>query len=201
MGVAIFDTEEKAMALFTGELQAAIDWIAGKDIIHDAVVVLENPDLNPHFFAGSGAIKAIVAKYINMAPQHRYGMIGEIEQQFRISARMAQNVGENKAAAKFLLRTFERAKVPVIQINPTERHCADIITKRKLSDESVRSLTMPTKTTTAQFTILTGYAGRSSEHSRDAATLVWGKPQQWVVNRLMAKPSTQKKQKSFAGKS
>ena len=173
-GVAIYHpSTQRFESLYTSDLQSAVDFIAGKNIIREAVVVIENPAMNSHFFPGwDGIRKAVLGK----------AGIQQIESEFRKAAKFAQNVGESKAAAKFLISTFERAGVPVIQVSPTERHRANKVRVEPL--ERLMAMTMPTKTTSEQFNALTGFVGRSSEHARDAGTLVYGKTMVWANYRI-----------------
>jgi len=66
----------------------------------------------------------------------------------------AQNVGENKAKAKLIVEYCEKAGIEVIKQKPSKKS--------------------KTKMKAPEFEFLTGWKGRTSEHGRDAAMLVWG---------------------------
>lgn len=66
--------------------------------------------------------------------------------------KIAQNVGANKREAELLIELIEALGFEVIRIRPTAH-----------------------KWTEKEFKQFTGYAGRCSQHARDAARLVWGR--------------------------
>jgi len=68
-------------------------------------------------------------------------------------SRISQNVGSNKREATLLIEYCKRNGIDVVAIKPTKRS----LTK------------LPAET----FKKLTGWEGQSSEHSRDAAMLIW----------------------------
>lgn len=65
--------------------------------------------------------------------------------------KISQNVGSNKREAQLLIEGLRRRGYTVRTVTPT---------KKKWDVETFRRLT--------------GYAGQTSQHSRDAARLVWG---------------------------
>lgn len=69
--------------------------------------------------------------------------------------KISQNVGQNKRDCQLLMEYCELNSITIHKIRP---HKGSLT---KLSQE--------------QFLEHTGYSGRSSSHSRDAAMLVWGK--------------------------
>lgn len=69
--------------------------------------------------------------------------------------KIAQNVGANKREASLLIELCKRLDIEVVPCQPTKK------SMNKMSAES--------------FNKLTGYEGRSSEHARDAAMLVFGR--------------------------
>jgi len=72
----------------------------------------------------------------------------------RRSSKIAQNVGANKRDAILIAEYCERNNIPITGVTPTARS----MTKMKAE----------------AFKTLTGWGRQSSEHSRDAAMLVWG---------------------------
>ncbi len=69
-------------------------------------------------------------------------------------SRISQNVGSNKREATLLIEFCERNKIKVIASRPSSRSM--------------------TKLDAKTFLAITGWIGKSSGHSRDAAMLVWG---------------------------
>ncbi len=68
--------------------------------------------------------------------------------------KISQGVGENKAHCKLLIEWCEDRKIPIERKRPTKASF--------------------TKLDAVQFQVMTGYVGRTSNHSRDAAMLVYG---------------------------
>lgn len=80
-------------------------------------------------------------------------------------------------------------RIPYSTLAPSERDNAETLFKKagkaNINPNAViRSLIAPTKLNAAQFKALTGYAGSTNEHTRDAGTLVWwyAKQQEKVQN-------------------
>ena len=67
--------------------------------------------------------------------------------------KISQNVGENKRTAKLLIEYCQRNNIPYRAVKPTKNSL--------------------TKVSKEWFNKQTGWTGRSSEHARDAALLVW----------------------------
>lgn len=67
--------------------------------------------------------------------------------------KISQNVGENKAHAKLLIAYCELLNIPVVPVKPTKHS--------------------RTKVKADAFKQMTGYTGKTSEHARDAALLVF----------------------------
>lgn len=174
MGVCVYRPETKAMHLFTGNLLDAISWISNNAPLKSSIVILENPALDKPAFKMWGLVKTPILLF-----DRRKASIQDVESKFRIAMKYAQNVGESKASAKLLLELLRRKVVQVIEVSPSQRQRAD-----KERVRHVQALRMPTKTTAKQFQELTGYTDKSSEHARDAATLVWGRSIAGVLNYL-----------------
>lgn len=71
----------------------------------------------------------------------------------RALLKAAQNVGQNKEAAMLIVEWCKRHNVKVTTQRPSKRSM--------------------TKLTAEQFNKITGWKGKSNEHTRDAAMLVW----------------------------
>lgn len=163
--------------MFKGELLEVVAWIREKKLKDKAYVVIEDPNKNRTVFGMWPKVQAEVFKYRS----NRSASTGDVQSCFLMAMKQAQNVGESKAAAKILISVFRQSGLPVITIAPSDRDRAD---KDGLKVQGIHMLSMPTKTTAEQFRQLTGYDGRSNEHSRDAATLVWGKNARWCEMML-----------------
>jgi hypothetical protein len=178
-GVAVL--ENGTLQLYKGELLEAVAFIRKGGWKDRAYIVIEDPNKDRAVFGMWGKVKASILKFAGKTTgpygiRQTPGTLPDIESEFRMAMKQAQNVGESKAAAKVLIALFKQAGMPVVRIAPSDRHRAD---KDGLKVQGVQMLTMPTKTTAAQFEKFTGYTGRSNEHNRDAATLVWGKAPKW----------------------
>jgi hypothetical protein len=170
-GVAVL--ENGTLQLYKGELFEAVDFIRGLGLKDRAVVVMEDPNRDAAVFGAWLLIKNTITTFLQ-----KKGTLADVESMTRRQLKQAQNVGESKAAAKVLMILFERAGMPIVTVAPSDRHRADKDAIK--SNAGVLALSMPTKTTAKQFEQFTGYTGRSNEHNRDAATLIWGKNMAWV---------------------
>jgi hypothetical protein len=203
MGVCIYDLEgKKIVGMKTGEFFECVRFINETVKLAECVAVVENPALDKTTFGMWGLLQKEIIGY-NKKVGKVYGASGsmaEIQSVFSICMNHAQKVGENKAAAKLIISMLREKGVDVLEIAPSERDKA-YSTKRGGSGEKVlkdvRLLTMPTKTTAEQFDALTGYKARSSEHARDAATLVWGKTLNWIEMNIQIKEGVEKKPNSY----
>lgn len=186
LGICIYDPKTNDMKLFGGDWYDGIEFLGQVDL-RQAVVVLENPSLDSATFRAVGIIKPVVTLFGNYMkkigekswPLPQRVEWGDIQEKIGIALRMASNMGENKAAGKLMKKLLARHKVVTIEIAPSDRMRAD---KLKVP---IGAMIMPTKANAKQFETLTGYTGRSNEHARDAATLVWGKDFRWAENQLM----------------
>lgn len=97
----------------------------------------------------------IEAVWLN-PPTFSHGEVGD-----KIREKIAQNVGENKAAAKLLFELLERIRardperISVLSLRPSKK--------------------TGSKMTASEFGKKTGWPFTSSEHSRDAAMLIYGR--------------------------
>jgi hypothetical protein len=189
-GVAVY--EGGNLTLYKGELLDAIDWIRNDGRIKRAIVVIEDANMDKTSFGLWAMCKANVLKFAGKATGP-YGIkqapatLADVQSDFSMAMKRAQDVGKSKAAASILISFFERAKIPVLRIAPSDRDRAD---KMKLNNQGVKMLCMPTKTTSNQFEQLTGYNGRSNEHNRDAATLIFGRTTAWAEMKIKLQSQT-----------
>lgn len=186
VGIAVYRPENGAMSLHSGDLFSAIDFLNRSKLLGKCIVVLEDPNLNPNLFGGWPFVRAEIMKTLEKRPGYIPFPTGlaNVQSAYLRSAKQAQNVGENKAAAKLFAELFERQGVPFFRVSPTDRHRADKELVRANS-RGIKMLVMPTKTNAMQFYELTGYSGRSNEHTRDAATLVHGRTIKWAEISLL----------------
>lgn len=174
-GVAFFEPGSKKYDLFTGDFLGAVAWLNSKPL-RECIAVLENPALDSTLFFGWSKVRGSILKL-----QARAGTLADVESEFRVCTKMAMHVGQSQAAGEMFKTLFEQVKVPCVEIAPSARHRAD---KPDLKKLGIEMFVMPTKTTAEQFRQLTGHVGRSSEHARDAATLVWGKTVRWAEMQI-----------------
>lgn len=184
-GVAIYTPEDKRLVLHGGDIFSCVDFLNKSGILHRAIVILEDPGLNSNIYGTWFQMKTSVELY-------RTGKVGLHNPQGKRSApwsdgrdrsvqavfgglmKQAKNIGQSVASAWMFNELISRAGVPVARIAPSDRHRADKEILKGNGPKGVHLLSMPTKTTAVQFQALTGYTGRSNEHTRDAATLVFG---------------------------
>lgn len=98
--------------------------------------------------------------------------------------KIANDLGKNMHCARLIAESLRLANIPTAHVKPSERHRANKIHPQLGMLARIRAYTMPTKTNRKQFEQLTGYDGRSSEHSRDAATMLWEKTSFYWKNRI-----------------
>lgn len=138
--------------------------------------MIENPDLDKTTFMTEKTIMSLYAKrrnYIDLTGARK------------VRLNIAQKAGENQALAKVIIKLLKAKDIPHIEVSPSARDRAD---KKVAGQKIVRKpkdfslLRMPTKINSGQdFNDWTGYTGRTNEHSRDAATLVY----QMTLNKVM----------------
>lgn len=207
LGVCIYEPKAKTMKLYTGDFQSAVAWVGTQVKLGNIIAVVENPNLDSTTFKMWGLVEECVKNYVRTELNKFIGKpgpqtkISDVQSQFSIAMNYAQKVGQNKAAAKLLLKLLSDKRVPTIEFAPSERNRADKKDKRgNLKYKDVRLLSMPTKTTQDQFHDLTGYSIPSSEHARDAATLVWGRTMKWAELQLAVKAAeTKNRPDSYPG--
>ena len=189
MGAAIYIPGTGEMSLKTGDMHSVIKWINKSVKMSKCIFIVENPALVSNVFSMWGIMKGHVEDYgTYQAWLARKSMqmpkkvtLTEVSSIFARAMKMAQNVGENKAAAKYFLNLID-GLAPIVEISPTQRDRYDKLKKKlgKNANIDLNSLKFPTKTNQTVFNDWTGYSGRSSEHARDAASLVFGRSIKWA---------------------
>lgn len=197
MGAARYIPATGQLQMFTGDFDSVIDWVTKFDL-STTIAVVENPAMNQNTFGAwsqiQKALKALPLKSLKRLQQFDstdadFDKMASVARQM---LKISRDAGENMGAGKYLVRKLEAVGIPVVQVAPSERDKAAKITrsvvdgkaKTKTIRLSVRTLKMATKTSQAQFEEITGFTGRSTEHARDAATLIYGKAMSWGRMKL-----------------
>lgn len=182
MGLALHDPTAGTLQLFTGEYKEGIRWLNRSVKLSEIMAIIENPNLDKATFVYPMIKNAMLdlQEYARWTGS-RKGMppkkvtIEDVMSQVYRGMNYAQAVGKNKAAASQILNDLRGAGVPCMEVAPSKRQRADKLPKLGKAKVVISTLTMPTKTNKQQFKELTGYSDPTSEHARDAATLVWGR--------------------------
>lgn len=134
-------------------------------------VVCEDPNMSAPVYGAAEAIKNAIKRYGIDSSKTK----SVIDTQLHI----AQAVGMNKLVARLAINELRSYGVPVATISPTERDKA----KPTVRGKEILYYSMPTKTNRAQFEVLTGISKKTktSEHARDAATLILGRTTTWAI--------------------
>ena len=153
-GAAIYNLDEKFLTLYSGNIMKVLSdvnqWNRREDIM---AVVLEDPNLDSSVFGAWEAIRKAIASRQPMA---------QIKSIANTWLKHAQRVGESKASAKYIDSWCHARGFPVIRIAPSWR---DKATNKRKAQFPINQLIMPTKTNQDQFKELTGWAGKSNEHT------------------------------------
>lgn len=172
MGAARYVPGTGDLLLYTSDFDSVIKWVCQFDL-NRVVAVVENPALDSVSFNAWQKCRGIITAVLRgKASFEDAAMI--VKGQFKTS----RNVGENQAAAKYLIKKLHDAGVPVFEVAPSKRKTAYKETKIKGNTIKTRPklsvLKYPTKSTAIQFEEWCGYPKKkgNNEHSRDAATLV-----------------------------
>lgn len=193
MGIAIRNLKNKDVWHFTGSFFAGVAWMKKffKDrglVMKNAVlcVMVENPDKNSNIFGMWSMVKGKIDKMVNYQLNRHKKVIpkiemGDVQSVFLIAMKRASDVGKSKAAGMQIIELLHNAGINVIQVAPSERDKAFKKDKKtgKITRLAVMALKMPTKTTQAQYLEYTGFKGSTSEHARDAGTLISGRARPW----------------------
>lgn len=183
-GVAFWQPSDKTLDPRTFSLDDAVNWAVN---YHGPfIAVVENPDLDSNTFNAWASFSSTLWQW-----KVGKASIEDVRSAFAISNDYAQKVGKNKAAAQEIIRRLKAFDIPVLEVAPSKRDRAfrDIrnpktgAVKRQRLDP--RRLKTPTKTTQKQFKQLTGFDGSTSEHARDAATLVWNRSIAWAEGQVL----------------
>lgn len=167
------------MSLISGDIWTVIKKLNQSEALDESIVVLEDVSLENSVFALDKRISKLLFDLLQ-----RKITIAEVMVEIRIMAKHAQGIGKSKASCEVLKHMFKKAGVPMVLISPSRRDRADKPGKTGPGNRGIALLSMPTKTNAYQFQMLTGFSGRSNEHSRDAATLVWGRSIKWAETQL-----------------
>jgi hypothetical protein len=188
LGLAIYHPESGKLTLNTDDLFHQIDWLNKSGILGKAIVVCENPNLNSNVFGMWPAVRACFVQTIEKRPGFTPMAtgLGQAQSMFLRAMKQAQDVGKSKASATLIINLFKMQSIPVLEVSPSDRSRADK-DLAKVGTKGVHMLVMPTKTNATQFQQLTGYVGRSNEHNRDAATLVFGRTIKWAETQIKIK--------------
>jgi len=222
MGVSIYHLEKKKILLQkTGDFNTMVNWIGRSVDLRECYGIVENPDKDSNIFGMFAMVKdeieqvmryqlwravkmGLPSKWVsriltsvkvskkNASVSSVEKSLFDVQKKFGIAMKIASSVGENRAAAKLIIKMLSEHKVPIVEIAPSKRDRVDRV-REKLKKKhgkfaadglDIKSLTMPTKSTAEDFRFLTGYTERTNEHNRDAGTLVWGKNANWIEMKL-----------------
>ena len=165
-GYAVWDSEKKEFecieTLTFWEAVQRVEYYRHDDFHydHNHEIVIEDPAQNKPTFFRPGTTQ---------------------RQMYKIS----QNVGANKEHGRLLIERFESLGLQVDAVKPkgndqeklnrvlNHKYGNNPIPARELS--AIKKTLKDTKNNAANFKFITGYSGRTSEHGRDAAMLVFGR--------------------------
>lgn len=152
-GVAIWDNHEMLFVdLFTKTFWDCVSWMNSfkqgretnsKGIVKNVVFFIENPALNKPVFPMGNETDLFEKALEKQDKELQKKAIG-------MFSRRAQNIGMNKQLSLILIEIAKMKGYQVKEVRPS---------KKKLSAQ--------------EFNAKTGYSGRSSQHARDAARLVY----------------------------
>jgi len=172
-GIAVYDPKTKSFAhMGKYNLERAIKYLQTVATPEGCIAVIENPNLESNLYDGWAEMASIVRSY-----KRGNANINQVKKVYSVATKRAADVGKNRAAAQDIIAALKQSGVPTVQIRPSDRQRAN---RPGMKAKDVIYLNMPTKTNKQQFEQLTGHCGRSNEHSRDAATLVFGKTIKWA---------------------
>lgn len=199
MGAALYDPKTKELKLRTGEFQSVVRWIGANVKLSEVVAMVENPAMNSPVFKMWGMVQQSIKDLI-MGKIDKTKAWTEVHSKFSIAMKFAQSVGENKAAAKMIIRLLKEKNVPILEVAPSEREKAYKQKGKTKIRKKIQFLKWPTKTDRNQFYELTGCNKVCSEHARDAATLPFGYSIVQVMHLIRLQQEKNKnKPKSFPG--
>jgi len=146
--------------------------------VYKFAAVLENPNLETNIFGMWPMLQMDIQKYKRgelalQSKKVRGGYTASVQSTFSRAMKQAQSVGKNQAAAQEAIKFFDSNGIFNLSIKPSDRQKALSKRRGQTTLKDPRFIKMPTKTNAKQFQDLTGHKGRSNEHSRDAATLIY----------------------------
>ena len=172
-GIAVYDPKTKSFAhMGKYNLERAIKYLQTVATPEGCIVVVENPNLESNLYDGWAEMQSIIRAY-----KRGNATMKQVKKVYSVATKRAADVGKNRAAAQDIIAALKQSGVATVQIRPSDRQRAN---RPGMKAKDVIFLNMPTKTTKQQFEQLTGHRSRSNEHSRDAATLVFGKTTKWA---------------------
>lgn len=150
-GIAwIVQDQHKFLNLDSGHLIDMMNTLLTLNGNFEIIVALEDPTLQSAVFAAR---------------------MPKTNDQFRKELSKAQKIGKLKAATELIKETMIRSNIKFYCIAPSERDSRKNPKKAKMPIEMLR---MPTKVSKKEFDEYMKYTGKSTEHSRDGATLIRG---------------------------
>lgn len=211
-GFAIYDTTKKKFVTIRSMnflsavnealefLEAHCEWdvVNGRKRWKNAFCMVENADLDGPVFGAWKSFSGLLRSKWRMPIN---SVLKILASKYKSDLRHAQNIGMVKIASRVLVKGMEDIGLMTYEIAPSWRHSITngLKTVGGVKTKDVLHLTMPTKTNAAQFKKLTGYAGRSNEHGRDAATMIYEQSPQkvrmFVQHKLTRSTSLKPEQK------
>lgn len=181
LGIAVYKPSTKELVLRSGNIIRMINWFGNSYDLTTCGAIVENPGLDSPVF---GEWQNMVAAFEGRTLKNN---LSEVHSVFKKAMKHAKDVGRNSEMARLVIQMLHNANVPFLEVAPSQRQRAFREKNGKKIRLDVRFLKMPTKTTQKQFKILTGYSSPSSDHARDAATLIHDRSVAWFLNQLKLK--------------
>lgn len=146
-------------------------WIRTDGVRNRIAVILEDPNEDSHHWTAWREFKKSALTKPETA--------NIIKSEFKKALKIAADVGANKAAARQITLLLEENGVPFATVAPSKRDSA-----KGIGANEICRLKWPTKTTVEQYHIYTNIKPKgSSEHSRDAGTLITGRTVGWIIQQ------------------
>lgn len=215
-GVCIYDTQEKTMLLKTGKFGEMVKFINSNIDKKKSIAVVENSAMVSAVFKMWPMVKEQIDKYAESLAKYHLAMksgtlrpvkptLTDCQSAYSMAMKVAQHIGNQKGACQQIIEIFKSVDILVYEVSPSARDRADKAQKKAgKAKVNLLSLTMPTKTTAAQFQELTGYGSgkgeRSNEHNRDAAMLVWNKTCDFFEKKIKNTPNSYPKADNYSEK-
>lgn len=197
MGVAIKDCHVGTMKLYTGIFQDSIDFINKNCNIHNSIAIVENAAMINAVFKVWHMMDKEIDNYAESLAKHHLLKMKSTNcvsqkkskeacrSQFEICIRYGISVGKQMAAAEQTILAFKSVGIEVLEISPSKRsNMKTLRSKAGKAKINLETVELPTKLNAAEFAQLTGYLGKSSEHSRDAAILVYNQTVESIYKKM-----------------